>query len=321
MAHTHGRTNRRRRDTEGGAGFLQRPHQLAQGRRMALISPVESGRHCERSGRGVRRSSQASSFDTMASASVLPGGAGTMCTCVDVRNSIRVKDMVTEARTATAVRAKVDRAKPGTFIRATDFDSPRSATDAALSRLDASRPDLVRVSRGLYWKGVKSRYGAGKPSPVDVARAVSGGRGVGPTGWSAAHALGLSTQIAATPELAIVGAAPTGITDVKFHRRNNTARVGLSYLDIALLEVLRDDLRHNDGGWDSPTSRVRELTDKARLHPHRLATAVSAERSPTAHNNFAKLRAALHAAQLNSQPRVTINRQNRGRAAAPPRSS
>jgi hypothetical protein len=194
---------------------------------------------------------------------------------------------------AAAIRAKVDSASPGTFIRAGDFDSSRSAVDTALSRLSAARSDLVRVSRGIYWKGVDSRYGPGRPSLLDVAHAAAGNRGVGPTGWTASHVLGLTTQVPAVPELTTVGPVPTRVKDVAFHRRSNANRGDLTFLDIALLEVLRDDLRHVDGGWDALVDRVVELVGTGKLDLGRLARVVITDRSPTARTNFARLRSAV----------------------------
>jgi hypothetical protein len=56
-----------------------------------------------------------------------------------------------------------------------------------MSRL-AAAGELLRVHHGLYWKGVQTRFGAGRPGLVDVAIAVAGPDGAGPSGWSAAQA-------------------------------------------------------------------------------------------------------------------------------------
>ncbi|MHB1710725.1 MAG: hypothetical protein ACYCV7_04885 [Acidimicrobiales bacterium] len=78
-----------------------------------------------------------------------------------------------------------------------------------------------------------------------------------------------------------------------FHRRSNTDRGDLTFLDIALLEVLRDDLRHVDGSWDVFANRVVELVDTGKLDIGRLARVVMTDRSPTARTNFARLRSAV----------------------------
>jgi hypothetical protein len=196
---------------------------------------------------------------------------------------------------ATAVLNRYEKARPGAFIHSRDIPGTRAAVDTALCRLAASRPDLVRAARGVYWKGVKSRYGAGRPDPAAVAAEVARGRGLGPTGWAAANALGLSTQVPATLELTVVGAPPSGVDGVRFHSRNNTARTALSFAEVALLEVLRDDLRHTDTGWTELVERVRELVEGGKLHLKRVAKAVESERSPTARANFDRLAAQLAA--------------------------
>ncbi|MGH9091317.1 MAG: hypothetical protein ACRDZR_08080 [Acidimicrobiales bacterium] len=191
--------------------------------------------------------------------------------------------------TTATIRTHVELSPPGTFFRPLDFDAPRAAVDSALSRLCARRADLVRVGRGLYWKGVSSRYGPGRPPAVDVANAACGGRGVGPSGWTAAQALGLTTQVPAVPELSVVGPVPARVKGVVFHRRSNLARLDLSYLDVALLEVLRDDVRHVDGGWEALIDRVTALRREGDVHLDRVARAVPGERSPAARYNLARM--------------------------------
>src|SRR5437870_195223 len=104
---------------------------------------------------------------------------------------------------AREIKDEVGSADPGTFFSSTQFHGPRAAVESALSRL-ASDGHLRRVRRGLYWKGVKSRFGTGKPRPAEIALAIAKDRAIGPTGWTASHALGLSTQLPAVPEFAVV---------------------------------------------------------------------------------------------------------------------
>src|SRR5665811_2466553 len=90
-----------------------------------------------------------------------------------------------------------------------------------------------------------------------------------------------------------VGPVPTRVKDVAFHRRSNANRGDLTFLDIAILEVLRDDLLHVDGGWDALVDRVVELVGTGQLDLGRLARVVITDRSPTARTNFVRLRAAV----------------------------
>src|SRR4030067_3126473 len=82
------------------------------------------------------------------------------------------------------------------FWRPPDFSDPPGAVDAALSRL-SREGELVRVRRGLYWRGAKTLLGMAPPRSELIARELLGRVGVGPAGMSAASSLGLSTQVPA----------------------------------------------------------------------------------------------------------------------------
>lgn len=161
--------------------------------------------------------------------------------------------------------------------------------ESAFSRLAAEEESLLRVRRGLYWKGVKSRFGPGRPRVEDLVREVAGARGVGPAGWSASHALGLSTQVPAVPQFAVVGPPPTGIRGAKLHSRRNFARLGLRYEEIALLEVLRDWPVHVDVDWSDLKRTVIQLRDDGRIRPDRVRKAATEENSPALRERAAAL--------------------------------
>lgn len=180
---------------------------------------------------------------------------------------------------AESVRSKVSKAKPGTLFVVDEFDGPRSPIETALSRLE-DRGELRRVRKGLYFKGVGSRFGPGKPRTEDVVYKVCGTRGVGPAGWTATRALGLSTQLPAFPEFALVGAAPTNVPGVRFHTRKNLERIDLNPREIAVLETLRDWPAYSEATWDDLVERVAELRDEGAIKPERLAKVASRERSP-----------------------------------------
>lgn len=190
---------------------------------------------------------------------------------------------------AGSIRSSVERARPGAFFRVSEFDGPRRAVESAFSRLVLEEGSLIRVRRGLYWKGVKSRFGPGRPRPEDVASEVAKGRGIGPAGWSASHALGLSTQVPAVPEFAVVGPPPTGVPGVRFHSRRNFARLGLRYEEIALLEVLRDWPAYVDRDWSDLERTVIRFRDDGRIRPNRLLNAATEERAPALRTRLAQL--------------------------------
>lgn len=72
----------------------------------------------------------------------------------------------------------------------------RAAVDQALSRL-YERGELVRPSRGIYLKAIKSRFGSRPPTVEQAVEAVAHQRGevIVSSGAAAANALGLSTQV------------------------------------------------------------------------------------------------------------------------------
>jgi hypothetical protein len=136
------------------------------------------------------------------------------------------------------IRSTIEKAPPGTFFHASKLPGSPRAVESELSRL-SHKGLLHRAHKGLYWKGRASRFGNTRPDPVAVAFEVAGERGVGYSGVSASHALGLSTQVPPRPELAVVGPPPSGIKGVTFHSRSNLGRHHLRPVEVSLLEVLR----------------------------------------------------------------------------------
>jgi hypothetical protein len=197
---------------------------------------------------------------------------------------------------ADGVRAVIEAAPAGSFIRSAEIPGSRAGVNTALSR-HARAGELVRVHNGLYWKGVKSRFGPGRPGLLDAAIAAAGARGAGPAGWSATQALGLSTQVPAMPEVAVAGPAPA-FKGVRFHRRNNLARRDLTSLEIALLEVLRSYPAFAEVGLDEIATRVGSLAAAQKVRLSHLETAARTERSPALRRNLAAVTSRLQADML-----------------------
>jgi hypothetical protein len=140
---------------------------------------------------------------------------------------------------AASVRSLLDSLSDRAFIHARGVPGPTGAVEAELSRL-ARRGEIRRVRKGLYWKGPKTRLGIAAPAPQDVALAIAG-PGAGPSGIEAARWLGLTTQVAGRPEIAVPGRVPTPIAGVRFCSRSTRRReVDLSPIEVAVIEVLRD---------------------------------------------------------------------------------
>lgn len=158
---------------------------------------------------------------------------------------------------AADLREEVRTAPIGTWFSVSDLTERyghRSAVDVALSRA-AKAGDLVRVRRGVYWKGTKTRFGVTKPDTfsigIGVLKAAGITSGVGPTGWSASQALGLSTQIPSETHIAVPGRPPAAATGVRYYTRSSRWRADLELLEVALLEILRDFPYRVEVDWES----------------------------------------------------------------------
>ena len=175
------------------------------------------------------------------------------------------------------IRNRVDSAPAGTFFRPGDFAGSSSAIETALSRL-TSGGVLRRVGRGLYWKGVRSKFGSGTPDNLDVAMRLAGSKGVGPTGWTASHLLGLTTQVPPTAELTVAGRhAPKAPSGIHFHTRSNLNRLNLRFHEIALLEVLRDWPVRTDRDWSTLADTVEALSREKLVDMSRIKRSLNGE--------------------------------------------
>jgi hypothetical protein len=193
---------------------------------------------------------------------------------------------------AESVRSRVSSAKPGTLFTVDEFEGPRGPIETALSRLE-DRGDLRRVRKGLYFKGVRSRFGSGRPRVEDVVYKGCGTKGVGPTGWTASRVLRLSTQLPALHEFVVLGAPPTNIPGVKFHTRKNLARIELTPTEIAVLEALRAWPTYSEASWNDLVKRVAELRDEDEVRPERLVKVATRERLPMLRNRMLALASEL----------------------------
>jgi hypothetical protein len=87
------------------------------------------------------------------------------------------------------------------------------------------RSELIRVRKGLYWRGVQTPLGMSPPHPDALVRELVGSSAVGPAGLSAANALRLSTQVPRRAHVAVPARAPESTGLVRFvSRPTRTAR-------------------------------------------------------------------------------------------------
>ena len=189
---------------------------------------------------------------------------------------------MSSAGVATAVRDRVLRSR-NRFWRLADFDGSAAVTQA-LHRLVASN-ELRHVRKGLYWRGAKTLLGMAPP-PADllVKEITTEHRGIGPTGASAANALGLSTQLSRLPAFAVPArlpdSIPAGVEMVSRTGCRNRVTARVSPAEVAFLEVLRDWGALVEVGDTEAEGIIRSHLDDGVLRASRLAKAAHTEPAP-----------------------------------------
>lgn len=188
---------------------------------------------------------------------------------------------------AGSAQNKIRSAPPGTFFTRADFSGPDRAVESALSRL-ASKGELLRVRRGLYWKGKRTRFGMTHPTPLEIALEV-GGPGSGPSGVAAAHMLGLTSQVPSTSEVAVPGRVPESLEGVRFRARSFDRRLReLRPLEVAILEVLRDP-DAVEVAWPKVVERVIQLSERGVIRLDVLHDEAGDEAVPAVRERLRKL--------------------------------
>lgn len=158
---------------------------------------------------------------------------------------------------AAATKERVFSVPAGTFLRRKDFEGSDRAVETALSRLCA-RGDLVRVRPGWYWVGKRTRFGMTRPTTLDAALVIAGS-GAGPSGVSAARALGLTTQLPSVVEVAVPGKAPDPFSGVRFRSRSFTRREHrLTPMEVAVIELLRSP-DSSEMSWRDTSRHIASL--------------------------------------------------------------
>ena len=160
--------------------------------------------------------------------------------------------------------------------------------------------EVRRLRRGLYWRGTATRLGMAPPPSGRLASAVVGGPGSGPAGWSAALALGLSTQVARRESVAVPGRSPRNPGSVQYASRAAATKRREERLhpgEVALLEVLRDW----DGLVEVPpadaVARIERLASDGTLRLDRVARASETE-PPRVRERLRRLLVALDRPEL-----------------------
>ena len=145
------------------------------------------------------------------------------------------------------------------FVSTRDVEGSRPAVESAFSRL-AADGTIVRVRKGLYWKGVPTSLGMSRPRIEEAALAL-GGRGSGPAGVAAAHWLALTSQVPSTYLTAVPRRVPRPWGQIRFTQRPVERLLrDLTPSEVAVLEVLRAGPPVVHYGWGQFAEVVEELT-------------------------------------------------------------
>lgn len=185
--------------------------------------------------------------------------------------------------TASRIRAAI--ADSGErFWRIADFEGSPMAIEKTLSRLTAEG-ELRRVRHGLYWRGADTLLGMAPPTPNHLVSELTDARGVGPSGLSAAAALGLTMQIPKRHHIAVAGPIPRATADIKFVTRSSHFRrdARLNASEVALLEVLREWRNVVDLSDSAAISRIREVINHGDINMDRVVRAARTEPARTRH--------------------------------------
>jgi len=137
--------------------------------------------------------------------------------------------------------------------------------------------EVVRVRKGLYWKGPSTRLGMPLPRAYDIALEVAG-PGAGPAELSAAHVLGLTTQVPAVEVVAVPGRCPAPVDGVRFVSRSIERRLAaLRPPEVAVLEVVRQGPAVVEASWTKVRRCVSKLAEQGEVRIAMIAERVAIE--------------------------------------------
>jgi hypothetical protein len=141
---------------------------------------------------------------------------------------------------AQKIRRKIEKQEEG-YWRPIDFPNyPPTAVSQTLSRM-VKDGTLERVSKGLYYRPRRTRFGRSRPSQSEMQKFLNG-QNLHPAGISAANLLGFSTQNVPAGEFATsANSAKRSLigSRAKLHTRRPQTWNELSAIDAALLDFLR----------------------------------------------------------------------------------
>lgn len=179
---------------------------------------------------------------------------------------------------SSEVRKKVLHSKDR-FWRPVDFEGSPEAVAQTLSRLERAG-ELVRVRKGLYWRGRPTVLGMSPPPAEEIVGKIVSRVGTGPAGMSASLALGLTTQVPRYEIVAVPGRVPKDPPGIKFVSRSASGKrreEHLRRIEIAFLEVARDWDKLVEVPMDEAIARIEELIETGTIRTDRIVSASDTE--------------------------------------------
>ena len=190
--------------------------------------------------------------------------------------------------TAQLVRDHVAGIPERSFVSSNELNAPPHAVDCELSRLSVRR-ELVRIRKGLYWKGSRTRAGMAGPSAMQAGLEVAGD-GAGPAEFSAAAALGLTTQIPSVEVVAVPGRRRVAPRGVRFVLRSVERRIRqLSFVEVAVIELLLDGTRFIEVPWSRAAEVVAQHASDGSIRVSVIAEQLTDERHLAARDRWQQL--------------------------------
>ena len=164
------------------------------------------------------------------------------------------------------IKSKIDSAEDGTLFFVNDFPEYDNVYVSKLLSLMESFGVVVRLSKGIYYKPIKTKFGIVYPSTEAIVKTIAEHENaeILPTGEYALNALGLSTQVPMNSVFLTTGSSRTlniGNKSIKLKRRVPSSYVYKSKLMSLLVLALRAkgqaNIKEND------ISHITQLIQKS----------------------------------------------------------
>lgn len=156
---------------------------------------------------------------------------------------------------------KVKRAPAGKLFFVSDLGEYNSAYVSKILSLMTSYGDLERLAKGVYYKPIVTSYGTVYPTAEKIVKAIAKRENakILPTGETALHALGFSTQVPTKPVYLTTGTqrvVKVGTKTITLRRRAPSNLRYKSRLMPVLILALKAKGRDNIGANDIERIRV-----------------------------------------------------------------